>query len=461
MAEGSKDYFCLEEIATVRNLIANTVLVLPEIRLNYEKNKDKNKKEATKNLQDLQICVRSLLESFPRLIQQLNEFGDEELKNTAVRFHKVLNGYDYLGVLDYTPLCNALKAFSEQLPKKDDDINTAALARMANRAKMGYFPTDPMHIDFIRNGLVFPKEKINVIDPCCGEGLAIERLTKDADANTYGTEIDTVRAEEAETRLTKVGFGSFFYSHITSGVFQCLFLNPPYLSAPSESGMRRLEKVFLAESIRLLQMDGVMVYIIPYYRASQDVCRMLCENFKNLSIFRFVGKEFEKFHQVAFIGKRVKRREAYEQSQRLFDFMLDSANIPEITSLSSGVYEIPKPNKEVGVFRGAQFNVKELAEQLKKSDSINRLFSEKALDERQRQPLLPLNLSQIGLVGASGMMNGLIEGNCPHIIKGRVIKEKKSNILGENQRGNTEVREVMSNKLIFNVLTPDGFKSLG
>ena len=102
-----------------------------------------------------------------------------------------------------------------------------------------------------------------------------------------------------------------------------------------------------------------------------------------------------------------------------------------------------------------------MAEQLRKSDSINRLFSEKALDDRKRQPLLPLNLSQIGLVGASGMMNGLIEGDTPHIIKGRVIKEKKSNIMGENQKGNTEIREVVSNKLIFNILTQNGFKSLG
>lgn len=461
MAESSKEYFCLEEIAKVKNLISNTVSVLPEIRLNYESNKDKNKKEATKNLHDLQICVRSLLENFPCLIQQLNEFGDMELKDTAVRFHKVLSGYDYLGVLDYSPLCNALRIFTEQLPKKDDDINTAGLARMANRAKMGYFPTDLMHIDIIKNSLVFPNEKINVIDPCCGEGLAVERLTKDIEADTYGTEIDTVRAEEAETRLTKVGFGSFFYSHISNGVFQCLFLNPPYLSTPSENGMRRLEKVFLAESIRLLQIGGVIVYIIPYYRASQDICRMLCENFAKLGVFRFTGKEFERFHQVAFIGKRIKRREAYEQSQKLFDFMLESSNIPKITSLPSGIYEIPKPNKEVGVFRGAQFNVKELAEQLKKSDSIKRLFSEKALDEGKRQPLLPLNLSQIGLVGASGMMNGLVEGAYPHIIKGRVIKEKKSNVLGENQKGNTEIREVVSNKLIFNVLTPNGFKSLG
>ena len=461
MAENDNNYFCLEEISKAKSLVNNTVNILPELRATYEKNKETNKREARKNLQDIQMVVKNLLQGFPMLIQQLNELGDMELRETTVKLLNALKGYDYIGTTDYTPLCKALEVFADKLPQKDNEINTAALARMANRAKMGYFPTDLDHISIIRDAIVFPDEKVSVFDPCCGEGLALEHFAKGMTADTYGTEIDTVRAEEAQSRLSKVGFGSYFYSHISFEAFQCILLNPPYLSAPSGNGMRRLEKNFLAESMRHLQIDGIFIYIIPYYRASKDVCRMLCENFTNLGVFRFIGKEYEKFHQVVFIGKRIKRREAYEQTEKLFDFMLEQTNIPEIASLGKGIYEIPKPKRQVDVFRGAQFNVTELAEQLKKSDSINRLFSEKALDDRKRQPLLPLNLSQIGLVGASGMMNGLIDGETPHIIKGRVIKEKKSNILGENQKGNTEVREVISNKLIFNVLTPTGFKLLG
>ena len=461
MTETENKYFCLEEISKAKSLVSNTVNILPELRANYEKNKDTNKKEARKNLQDIQMVVRNLLQGFPMLIQQLNELGDMELRETTVKLQNALKGYDYIGTVDYTPLCKALEAYAEKLPQKEDEINTAALARMANRAKMGYFPTDLDHVSIIKAAMVFPDEKVSVFDPCCGEGMALEHFAKDTLSDTYGTEIDTVRAEKAQNRLTKVGFGSYFYSHITFDAFQCIFLNPPYLSAPSENGTRRLEKSFLAQCISHLQKDGVLIYIIPYYRAGKDVCRMLCENFTSLGVFRFIGKEFERFHQVVFIGKRIKRRNAYEQTEKLFDFMLDLNNIPEITSLREGLYEIPKPTRNVDVFRGAQFNVIELAEQLRRSDSINRLFSEKALDDRKRQPLLPLNLSQIGLVGASGMMNGLIEGEVPHIIKGRVIKEKKSNIMGENQKGNTEIREVTSNKLIFNVLTPTGFKSLG
>ena len=53
--------------------------------------------------------------------------------------------------------------------------------------------------------------------------------------------------------------------------------------------------------------------------------------------------------------------------------------------------------------------------------------------------------------------------NKPQIIsvsqKG-IVKEKKTKIGAENEHGVTEVREITSNKLIFNILTPSGFQSL-
>ena len=113
------------------------------------------------------------------------------------------------------------------------------------------------------------------------------------------------------------------------------------------------------------------------------------------------------------------------------------------------------------MFKGEKFNVMELAVQLKKSKSIDRLFENRALDNRPRQPLLPLNVSQIGLVGASGMMNGLVECDTPHVIKGRIVKETKTKIGEENACGKMEMREITSNKLVFNILTPQGYRSLG
>ena len=52
----------------------------------------------------------------------------------------------------------------------------------------------------------------------------------------------------------------------------------------------------------------------------------------------------------------------------------------------------------------------------------------------------------------------------PHIIKGRIIKERRS--MSEEHRSeggrliSTEYRDTISNRMIFNLLTPNGFRSL-
>ena len=461
MSENNGAYFCLTEIAEIKRLFQNTAATLPSLRAQYDKYKGSGLKREQDSLVDLHRSVTRLIGTFPTLMQLLNEYDDTELSDLTVKLFPVLKRYDYLGVTDYRPLCNALLAYADKLPDGDADINTGAIGRLMNRVRMGYFPTDLDHVDILRRAVVFPEQPVNVIDPCCGEGLALARFTAGTKAVTYGVEIDTVRGEEAQERIKRVGFGSFFHSRISLNAFQCLFLNPPYLSAPCEQGSRRLEKSFLADSLRLLANDGLLIYIIPYYRATRDVCRVLCENFTDLRVHRFTGEEFRNFRQVVFLGRKIPRREAYKQTGRLTQYMLDPDNIPAITELPEGAYTLPAAERPVDLFKGAVFNEKELAEQLKRSPSIERLFPQHTGAKRGRQPLLPLNLSQIGLVGASGLMNGLVECDTPHVIKGRIVKEKKSKVGTENEYGKTEIREITSNKLIFNILSPSGFQSLG
>lgn len=119
----------------------------------------------------------------------------------------------------------------------------------------------------------------------------------------------------------------------------------------------------------------------------------------------------------------------------------------------------------MNVFKGESFNEKELERQLSHSDSFKRLMNAKSdLDRGEKRPLLPLSIGQIGLVGGSGMINGLIECDTPHIIKGRIIKvkhvEREEKYSNRGIHTGAEVKEVISNKMVFNVLTPKGFKAL-
>lgn len=116
-----------------------------------------------------------------------------------------------------------------------------------------------------------------------------------------------------------MGFGSFFGSNISPGAFHAVFLNPPYLSVLSENGSRsRDEKRFLIESIPLLIFGGLMVYIVPYYRLTEDLCRIICDNFEQVRIHRFLDAEFKQFKQVAVMGIRRRRTDSEEETAALY-----------------------------------------------------------------------------------------------------------------------------------------------
>ena len=336
-----------------------------------------------------------------------------------------------------------------------------------NHVRMGYYPTDPENIAHILRGIAFPEGvTTNLLDPCCGCGKALRQLADGNNCYTYGMELDEHRAEEAQTRLHRVGFGSFFHSQISREAFHVLFLNPPYLSVLTEGGSRvRSEKQFLVQSIRTLMPGGLLIYIVPYYRLTPDICKILAENFSDLSVWKFTDGEFARFHQAVVLGLRRKPTEDDETADRLGTQTLTPEKIPCITELEENRYALPAVTKTVEVFRGERFNEKELERQLTRSGSFTRLLHAKsALDSMEKHPLLPLSIGQIGLIGGSGMINGLIECDTPHIIKGRIVKVK--NTEREEQfdyRGNhigAEVHEVVSNKMIFNVLTPNGFLAL-
>lgn len=349
-------------------------------------------------------------------------------------------------------LAAALKEFVDGLPR-EETLNAIRLGRMMNRVKLGHFPTDLHHVKLLRESLIFPETPINLLDPCCGTGSALSELAAGSSAVTYGVEIDGSRAEQAAQILNRVAFGSFFLSRI-SRAFHAVFLNPPYLNVRSETGgVERHEASFLGSSLRTLADGGILIYIIPYYRLSDDIADVLAEYFDELSVYRFKENIFNKFKQIVVLGKkRRKERMSKEIAQWLKGLAYSPDSIPCITELVKERYALPDEPLSVGTFRGSQFNEYELDKHLQSSKSLDCLFDDSKLSVCAGQSLLPLKAGQIGLIGGSGLINGLIDCHAPHVVKGVVKKTVKSTI-SEDEKQMTEVE---SSVLRFTVLTPDG-----
>ena len=191
---------------------------------------------AAKDAFDVLLSVRhGLAEALGEARLLLMEAEEYQTAAIAGKLRDGLLGFDLMSG-NYRPVYDALHAFTQSLPV-EGTTNAAIVGRLMNNIKLGYYPTDPDNIALMLRGIRFPEGvTTNLLDPCCGCGKALRQIAQGNNCYAYGVELDESRAEEAQTRLHRVGFGSFFYSRISREAFHLLFLNPPYLSVLNESG---------------------------------------------------------------------------------------------------------------------------------------------------------------------------------------------------------------------------------
>lgn len=458
-------HYAAEKLAQARFAILKGSDLLLVSRARVEKYRAASLERAREAYAELERARERLVEDLCDARLAFLEMEEYAAAQTAAKLQAGLTGFNLMSNA-YKPVYEALTGFAEKLPESAGAVSAGVIGRLMSNVRLGYYPTDPDNIGHILRGIRFPEGvTTNLLDPCCGCGKALRQLADGNNCYTYGVELDECRAEEAQTRLHRVGMGSFFHSRISSEAFHAMLLNPPYLSVLNENGGRtRHEKRFLIESMGHLMPGGLLIYIIPYFRLTPDVCRILSDNFTDLSVWRFTDGEFRKFKQAAVLGLRKRRGEDRESALRLERYSLGPEKIPCVTGLDEERYVLPDTPKGVDLFKGEKFNEKELEQQLRRSDSFQKLMAKSELDSAGKHPLLPLSIGQIGLVGGSGMINGLIECDTPHIIKGRIVKVRRVETEDQFSAGGRhigqEIKETISNKMVFNVLTPQGFRAL-
>lgn len=456
--------YAAEGLKTAQRQILELTQTMVVQRARVEKYRSSDLSAARDAFAELQKTRKNLAQTIGNTRFLFQEAEEYQTAATAGKLQAGLLRFDLMSSA-YRPVYDALNDFAKKFPT-EGTASAAVIGRLMNNVKLGYYPTDPGNIALMLHGIQFPEGvTTNLLDPCCGCGKALRQLAQGNNCFAYGVELDESRAEEAQTRLHRVGIGSFFHSRISHEAFHLMFLNPPYLSVLNESGGRsRHEKRFLIESLCHLMYGGLLIYVIPYYRLTPDICRVLVDNFSELSVWRFTDAEFKKFKQVAVFGLRKRRADGTEDTLWLEQFAVNPAAIPDLTQLPEDRYPIPAESLSVDVFKGERFNQKELEQQLQRSGSFAQMMARSELDSGVKRPLLPLSISQIGLIGGSGMINGFIECDAPHIIKGRIVKvtreESEEKFSAAGKHLGTEIHETISNKMIFNVLTPGGFRAL-
>ena len=401
--------YALDQLTQLQSQIMQSVQSMVVQRARIEKYRQSDLVAARDTYTELEQIRRDLTEQITAAQLFLLEMEEYKLASMAGQLCRGMSSFNLMST-GYKPIYEVLSKFTAAFPT-GQKANAAVVGRLMNNIKLGYYPTDPDNISLMLRGIRFPDGvTTNLFDPCCGCGKALRQLAQGNNCYAYGVELDESRAEEAQTRLHRVGFVSFFY------------------------------------------------------RLTPDICRVLVDNFDDISVWRFTDSEFKQFKQVAIFGVRKHRDTELQDTLWLEQLACSPASIPTLEKIEEGRYALPAQPLQVNTFKGERFNQKELEQQLRKSNSFAQMMRRSELDSGAKRPLLPLSISQIGLIGGSGMINGLIECDSPHIIKGRIVKvvrtESEEKFSASGNHLGSEVRETITNKMIFNVLTSNGFKAL-
>jgi len=292
--------------------------------------------------------------------------------------------------------------------------------------KMGYYPTPARVVEYIRKSLSFPPAAFTALDPCCGEGFALEQLVNGTQAVTYGVELDQHRAEAAQSHiqnLLKCGIEETRIAHQSCSM---LFLNPPYdeatLEEDADTKTERQEKAFLRMTVPYLVPGGVLIYIIPQRRLTKDVARLLASRFDKVQVFRFPDPEYADFKQVVVLGVR-KGGNCLDETLALKLQNVPNRSLELLSEARAAQYQVP-PIGPLKLFRSTVIDPEELEKQMGQSPLWRKLEAMTTQNELHvPRPPLPLHSGHLGLLLAAGKLDGVVgEGPDRHVVKGKVTK---------------------------------------
>lgn len=181
------------------------------------------------------------------------------------------------------------------------------MARYGNTARMGFFPL-PQHAQDALIHAVTPSttEGFTLIDPCAGEGVALEAFSKAWNMKAYAVEQNYYRHAEC---VEKFGYmnavqGSAFNMEMSHNSFSVMYLNPPFSQSLVEDDSRREEVKFLEWSIPYIVKGGVLIFVCYIHHMTEGVYKTLFENFTNVQTYTVPGLDLDAYGMVVTLGNR-------------------------------------------------------------------------------------------------------------------------------------------------------------
>lgn len=305
--------------------------------------------------------------------------------------------------------------------------------RLAGQAQLGFYPIPQTPLTQIIKHLSISAEnrdKVCIIDPCCGEGVALKEIRDSLGVKhdrVYAIELDEERASKTRKLMPTarvLGPASFFGTSITSLSYGLVYLNPPF--DWDVGGGQREEGRFAERAMRLLVPGGIMVVVAPItaYR-NKNFTNTLQAGLEDMRLYSFPS-EHRHYQETVLFGTR--RTVDLIEASQIYSGYLSTLQVhqhyrtedPPLES-DNQVWTIP-PCWAPHRFERNEYLDHELAEDLHNSP-LTWIIKPERTAPRARPPL-PLNNGHRALLLASGVCDGLVQPHNeePHVVRGSTKK---------------------------------------
>ena len=263
--------------------------------------------------------------------------------------------------------------------------------------------------------------------------------------------------------FNKIAWGSSKNSLISNNVFDIVYLHPKLDIVKETRMLFKPEKEVIEAANRYVRPNGYLVLAMPSYRYYKDICSLIAKNYDSIQL-REAYIEQSPFKTIILIARRKTDTKDKTINPDIFKelrTLVTNTNLTEVLFNPFEPIRLPEEELDITYFRGNVLDEDELEEIYLRSTSTKMFWQQQqpSEDNNKKQPLLPFNLGQLGLVLTSGDLDGIIEEESghKHIIKGRVIKstEQQEDEIDED-KDTLETSEVSYNRVEINIFLGDG-----
>ncbi len=287
------------------------------------------------------------------------------------------------------------------------------MSRLLSVEKGGYYKFPPKHLPAVASLFALVASGGKLLDPCAGEGEALEQLAAAWQLTPYANELDTDRARVCQARfgLTQAVQGDLYTLRASLGSFTAVWCNPPYTWDSSNTEDKRRELAMLKHSWKWLAYGGYMAWVVYGHHVTPDAAAFLAKRCQAVDIWQIPGLHLGEYVQVVVIAQSgTPPDDPIHFAQRILQ---DAASPRELTRQDSPLYTLPaSPPKKRFVF-APKVITPELALQAVQADGAQLSAGFQRLLEppppvADVRPVVRPRGGQLALVLAAGLFNGIV-----------------------------------------------------